>query len=430
MTWRLSLLVWLAMGGAALADDPSSQKAPLANLPSKPGPHIERIKALKDNEWLELGTPESDPQWGTARGRSWSTNQPAAPNLRGGFVFAEGVHGYTKPDGHYMNDIWFYDIHGHRWICVYPGIEVKTIAKRIKDRELTLNADGILVDQRGDPLPPLLIHAYGNHSYDPVNKQFLTFGGQFDNYFTWSDKGAFHEPYKLYQELRGDKQFPGHSPFFYSAASGRFHCFPVEAGPSGKANFGADMLVYVASKKEFFWGGSHGVWFLDSEKRRWTNAHPTGSPPVGIDHCAAYDPKRDRIFYHQHDGKTPEENFLIYDVKENNWIKPQATGHAPRACTSYESLYSYDATSDKLVVIRLFNAREGDDPHLRRGVYAYNANTNAWDQPLPLPENVVKGIKNGNFGFYDPELNAYFCYFAGDSNDDGSMWVYRHKNRP
>jgi hypothetical protein len=40
---------------------------------------------------------------------------------------------------------------------------------------------------------------------------------------------------------------------------------------------------------------------------------------------------------------------------------------------------------------------------------------------------VVKGIKNGNFGWHAPELNAYFCYFASDSRDDGSMWVYRYK---
>lgn len=43
---------------------------------------------------------------------------------------------------------------------------------------------------------------------------------------------------------------------------------------------------------------------------------------------------------------------------------------------------------------------------------------------------MVKAIRNGNFGFYDPVLNVYFYYFAGDSNDDGSMWVYRYQNNP
>ena len=32
---------------------------PLQGLPSKPGPHIEKIKKLGDNEWLGLGQPAS-----------------------------------------------------------------------------------------------------------------------------------------------------------------------------------------------------------------------------------------------------------------------------------------------------------------------------------------------------------------------------------
>ena len=59
---------------------------------------------------------------------------PAAPNLCGAFVFGEGVHAYVKPNGHYMNDVWFYDINAHRWVCLYPGIEVKTVASKIKDK--------------------------------------------------------------------------------------------------------------------------------------------------------------------------------------------------------------------------------------------------------------------------------------------------------
>ena len=52
---------------------------------------------------------------------------PLAPELRGAFLFGEGVHGYTKPDGHYMDDLWFYDINSHRWICCYPGADTKTL---------------------------------------------------------------------------------------------------------------------------------------------------------------------------------------------------------------------------------------------------------------------------------------------------------------
>jgi hypothetical protein len=88
-------------------------------------------------------------------------------------------------------------------------------------------------------------------------------------------------------------------------------------------------------------------------------------------------------------------------------------------------VFNYDPVADALVVIRLYTTR--DEPGLRRGVYVYDPAKNAWADPLPLPADVVKGIKNGNYGSYDPELNAYFCHFASDSNDDGSMWVYRFK---
>jgi hypothetical protein len=97
----------------------------------------------------------------------------------GAFVFAEGVHAFVKPDGHYMNEVWFYDIRGHRWICLYPGIEVKAIAQRIKDKDLIVNGDGLLVDREGQPLPPLLIHAYGYLSYDPAERKFVHFGSRF-----------------------------------------------------------------------------------------------------------------------------------------------------------------------------------------------------------------------------------------------------------
>lgn len=420
-------LVGFAALTALQADTPTTRekpRGPLAALPSQPGPHIEKIKALGDNEWLKLGTPTPDPKWGKARGRSWSSNMPFAPELRGGFVFGEGVHAYVKPDGHYMNDLWFYDVNAHRWVCLYPGIEVKTFAQQIKDKEWTLNADGLLVDTQGQPLPPLLIHAYGYLGYDPERRKFAYFGSQFGNYFTTGEKGVFAEAHRLYQAQRKDKTFPTHSPFFYDTTSGKIECFAVDRAPKGQP-YGANLLVYVGSKKQFFYGGSDGVWFLDFPKRTWVDARPQGTPPSGIDRCAAYDSKRDRIYHHGHGDKPGKDSFLIYDVGANAWSRPEPKGTGPAYSSSYESIFNYDPASDSLVVIRLYTTK--DEPGLRRGVYVYDPKTNAWAEPLPLPDEVVKSIRNGNFGFFDPVLQAYFCYFAGDSNDDGTMWVYRHK---
>src|SRR4051794_21699685 len=89
----------------------------LKELPSQPGPHVEKIRALGENQWLELGKPAADAKWGRARGRSWCATMPFAPKLRGAFLYGEGVHGYAKTDGRYMDDLWVYDINSHRWIC-------------------------------------------------------------------------------------------------------------------------------------------------------------------------------------------------------------------------------------------------------------------------------------------------------------------------
>lgn len=420
----LAVLSCIAPCGLRADDDPK-RRGPLAELPSKPGPHVEKIQALGDNEWLSLGTPAADPKWGRARGRSWSTNMPYAPDLRGGFVFAEGVHGYVKPDGRYMNDLWFYDANANRWLCLYPGIDVKTIAQRIKDRELSLDDRGLLVEKDGQPLPPLLIHAYGYLGYDPDRRKFAFFGSQFGNYFTTGKGAVFEEANRLYEEQRKGKTFPSLSPFFYDTATGTIDCFPAPNAPKGRP-YGANILVYVGSKKQFFYGGSDGVWFLDPDKRAWTDAKPKGEPPTGIDRCAAYDPKRDRV-YHHGKGEAGGDSFLVYDVKANTWSKPKPKGTGPAYSSSYESIFHYDAAADRLVVIRLYTTK--DEPGLRRSVYAYDPEANAWADPLPLPADVTKAIKNGNSGFYDPESNAYFCHFANDSADDGTVWAYRYKKK-
>ena len=122
-----------AINGSAVAansanDKVIERKGPLAGLPSKPGPHVDKIRALGDNEWLNLGSPAPDPKWGRALGRSWTPKMPYAPDLRGAFLTGEGNHGWVNPKtNRQMDDYWFYDINAHRWICIYPGTEVSTL---------------------------------------------------------------------------------------------------------------------------------------------------------------------------------------------------------------------------------------------------------------------------------------------------------------
>jgi hypothetical protein len=91
-----------------------------------------------------------------------------APELRGAFLFGEGVHGYTKPDGRYMDDLCFYEINGRRWVCCYHGADGKAL-------ELTIDKDGFEAAKDGERLPVASqVHGYSMNAYDADRKRFLS----------------------------------------------------------------------------------------------------------------------------------------------------------------------------------------------------------------------------------------------------------------
>ena len=156
--WWMSALCLLTATMMGAEPGPLNRKGPLAALPSGPGETIAKLRVLGENEWLVLGTPADDPKWGRARGRAWSCAMPFAPDLHGAFLFGEGVHGWwNRKTGRYMDDLWFYDVCGHRWICVYPGMEVTAYRK-------ALTEDGFEADVDGRPVPV----ASQGHGYEMV----------------------------------------------------------------------------------------------------------------------------------------------------------------------------------------------------------------------------------------------------------------------
>jgi len=64
-------VAFTAVASTSLTLFAQDKKGLLAELPSKPGAHVEKIGALGDDEWLKLGAPAADPKWGKARGSSW-----------------------------------------------------------------------------------------------------------------------------------------------------------------------------------------------------------------------------------------------------------------------------------------------------------------------------------------------------------------------
>jgi hypothetical protein len=163
--------------------------------------------------------------------------------------------------------------------------------------------------------------------------------------------------------------------------------------------------------------GSDTVAIFDPATNQWRDAKPKGPAPKGYDACGCYDSKRNRIYRNDGDGSRGE-GLMAYDIESNSWSHLKPKGAAPAPANTNAAFYEYDARLDIVVAIHF----KGKTP----GVYVYDPKTNSWADPLPFPADGPRFRFAANT-CYDRELNAYFCHVAGDSSDDGVLWVYRYK---
>lgn len=397
--WFLFLLVYANL---------AARGAPLDGLPSEPGPHVEKIRNLGDGEWLHLGAPAPDPKWGRARGRSWGAKMPYSSELHAAFLCGEGVHGWwNEQTGRYMDDLWVYDILGHRWICAYPGVEVKTI-------DLVLDENGFETTQEGRLIPVAeLGHAYENVTYDNDLKKFM-----------FMPCPAGYEPFKEKRQrwLKGRKEnsIAGASPFLYDVAADRWERHATK-GPSPRSSFGHVLMYLPEQKRAFFWGSGAEVWYYTPAANEWSMVTPAGpAPPYGIDPTATLDTKRGRIHMGGGSYPVPEGNSLwIYDLRSDTWIDP-GTKNKPGGndYNTNAATMAYDSVADVVIVNRF----RGEPEQL--GVFVYDPRTNAWSGPTAPPQDAHWECVNA---CYDRLLNVHIFHSANDSEDDGTIWVYRHK---
>jgi hypothetical protein len=428
VSWMFGVVA--AFCGGGLLPEPASATAdaapPLAALPSRPGGHIDKIKALGDNEWLSLGPPAPDPVCGSGRGRTWSAKMPYAPDLRGAFLFGEGVHGFVKPDGHYMDDLWFYDLNAHRWICLYPGWNLKKNLERIRSGDLAFDGHGFIVDRVGRMQPPAatMVHAYNMVEYDPNRRKFAFVGYQFSGY-----SGALGPAKELLLQSHPQPiTDPGFAPWLYDVASDRFERYPVKIWPRSHSFF---VLEYVSSRRQLFWPTDDDkAWYYDIDLHQWMAQPARGPRPGGIDHSGCYDTKRDRVYVGgggYNNAKTANDNFFAFDVRTNTWSKPNAAGKGPIGFNSHSTIFTCD-TVHELVILITNQAEYGAD-YTKWQVQIYNPDANTWLEPEDVPPTV--GGKNlAPHGFHVPDLNAYILFFAQDSDDRGTIWAYRYKTNP
>ncbi len=403
------------------------RKGALAKLPGRPGPHIAKIKALGDNQWLVLGKPAADAKWGVARGRAWGGRAFAyASDLRGAFFCGTGVHGYIKPNGHYMDDLWFYDANAHKWICLYPGANTKTL-------KLKLDEHGFEVDEKGEHIPvSYLSHANSNMTYDPVRRKLMIvwlncpwWPEALPQRWNWLDDK--YPLVKKCKQARAGGQVgwviaASKHPLYWDVATGKWERrFVAGDGPNPRgASHCIGVAEYIPSRKKLVFVTKSKVWAYDYAENSWTvESTDTTKRKSGWWDNGCYDTKRQRLYFTYRDRTT----FASYDFKTKTWKDIKAEGQPEKLGQSNETCLAYDSANDVLVW-------HGKGLGERGHMMVYEPDANKWTKlERTFPDGVrTKGM--GLMGFYDPDLNAHFFYLARDSNNKhATMLVYRYKRR-
>jgi RNA polymerase sigma factor (sigma-70 family) len=389
---------------------------PFADMPSRPGPTIDKIKALGDNEWLNIGKAAADPKHGEGSVRSWSCRMPYAADLGGAFVSGQGPHGYVAKDGYY-DDIFFYDENAHRWICCTPGINTATFVADIKSGKIKIGDKGYLVYDDGQPVFAFGHHAYHRLAYDSDNGVFTTSGwgngtGGDMHIIGAAAAAWYNEGRALLQEkLQGRAITPAWPPFCYDTKTGKMN----REGPAG--NF------YLPSKKAFWllWDGRTMMSDIGGE------THPSGPVPKVAypqlcDFPACQDSKRDRIYIGRKNPQAAGEgDFYIYDVATNAWSNPPCKGTIETMPSTNNGIAHYDTANDRVIVMGGWCAS------CRGDVLVWDPSTCAWENAGPI--KAPMGSTGQNLcvtGFYSSEHNAHFLQIGVDG-EVGDWWVYRYK---
>lgn len=406
----IAVLMLASWGALALAGEASKDagKNPLAALPSKPGPHIARLKALGDNSWMNLGQAapcNRFPRKTVARGRSWCSKMAYAPDLGGAFFCGTGVHGAT-PDGYYMDDLWFYDAGAHKWICLYPG--------GTKTMKLKLEEHGFEVNEKGEHIPvSYLSHAYNNTTYNTDLRKYQIFWTQcpwwtkaLPNRKTWV--GLKNYGYGNVGKIISD----GKHPLFWDVKTGKWERrFVAGKGPGGRFE---GVMEHIPSRKQtfFLWRGQ--TWFYDYGRNEWINS---GAKKVRIsyDSNGCYDAKAEKIYV------AKAKDFYVYSLKASTWRKVVAPGQPENLGASNGAQLYFDTAND----VVLWHRSHGP-------IAIYDPKANKWtdmgktDPKIPWKRYSPKYMLW--HGFYDQKLNVHFFYRAGDSGlNDATMLAYRYK---
>lgn len=390
----------------------------LSQLPSKAeGEHIAKIKALGDNSWVNLGQAAADPLWGNegiARGRAFSPKMASAPDLGGAFFCGTGVHGFIKPDGHYMDDLWFYDAYAHKWLCLYPGANVKTL-------KLHLDKNGLEINEQGDHIPvSYLSHAYYNTTYNTDLRLYHIMWTQcpwwkIPQRWEWLDQkdpGVAKRTYGAVGPIIASPK----NPLLWDVAQGKWDRKLAE-GPGPSSGRFEGVAEYIPSLKKSVYIYFGNTWFYDYATNTWSAGARVMPKSVAGKYAltGCYDAKRDCLYVGY-----DKEGLGCLDIKTGIWREIKGEGQPVSVGSGNSSHFNFDSVNGVLLLHHRFGS-----------VYIYDPDSNKWSEESTSSGYAeIPGIKNKvSHGFYNAELNVHYFYMAGDSdNKNGTFFAYRYKN--
>lgn len=410
---KFAVLALAAVAATAFAAENGKKSAkpkrpnPLSALPSKPGAHVAKIKALGEDAWLNLGKPAPDPKWGMGRGRAYSPKMAYASDLNGAFYAGCGRHGYVKPDKHFMDDMFFYDAAAHKWICLHPGA-TKTMKLKLNEHNFEVTLDGI-----NHPVS-FLSHAYNMVTYNSKLRKYMLIY----HYSPWWTKAIPQRgdwlgiapkdrgnPYRA-GKLNGN---PKH-PVFWNVDANRWERQFVADKVSPGKNLG--ILEYIPEKEQAFYMGNRTPHYYDFKTNKWISTEAVLPAKIKYDYVGCYDSKRSRIYM------LYRADMYSFDMKANKWTVLEK---APRSFGySTQGQLNFDSASGMVIGIAFGPTKDGKHPG---GAYVYDPDKNTWTAPT----SKMPAIRGTGASFYHAKYNVHYLHRARDSTDNGVMLVYRYK---
>jgi hypothetical protein len=127
------------------------------------------------------------------------------------------------------------------------------------------------------------------------------------------------------------------------------------------------------------------TWAYDYNTNTWEEMKPLVSPPGTNFQAMTYDSKADRVLTWGGvyiDGTPLPASMWAYDYNTNTW-EERKTGDGPYPKTRDYAVMAYDAQSDRTI---LFGGLPIEDPDEEVGTWAYDYNTNTWQEMNPILE--------------------------------------------